>query len=215
MSDLIILNRRLLDGGGASEEHAADLLDLVDEIVDKVNTIDGTDATTPATGVSIAGEPGQKKLTITFDNVHVALADNAGVVAYGSLKILDLPEGYVLFEGASMDLALTKSSAGVNDDWDGDIAVGTVAANNGATLATTEQDLIPTTATPQAVAGVTTGDGVSTATEGQEIHDGHATPIDVYLNVLVDDTDHNVGVTPCDIIVNGTLTFVYTDMGNN
>ena len=157
-----------------------------------------------------------RKVTITLTNAEVVLADNAAVTAYGSLKILDLPAGYILFHGAVADLDLTKSSAGVNADWDGDIALGTVAADNGATpLAGTEQDLIPNTATPQAVAGVTTGDMQSTATEIGDLFDGHTTAVDVYLNVLVDDADHDVTGTPCNIIVNGTITITYTNLGDN
>src|SRR4051794_36785010 len=101
---------------------------------------------------------------LTFTNTPVVLADNAGVVAYGSQKVYDFPAGAILFLGAVADLALTKSSAGVNLDWDGDFSVGSVAANNGAALATTEQDMIPTTATPQAVTGATTAKGQSTST---------------------------------------------------
>ena len=174
------------------------------------------DAAANGTGVVLTSETLQTRTALlTLTNVDVVLADNAGVVAYGSLKVLDLPEGTILFLGASMDLALTKSSAGVNTDWDGDIGLGTVAANNGATLATTEQDLIPTTATPQAVAGVTTGDGESTSTEACKVFDGSTTPIDVYLNILVDDADHDVTGTACNIIVNGTIKVTYVNLGDN
>lgn len=161
-----------------------------------------------------AGPAGNRKTVLTFVNQAVVLADNAGVVAFGSRQVYDFPAGLVMWEGAVERVDLTKSSAGVNADWDGDISLGTVAANNGATLATTEQDLIPTTSTPQAVAGVTTGDALSTSTEAPKLFDGTATAKDIFLNVLIDDADHDVTTTPCNIIVNGTITFYWRLLGD-
>jgi type II secretory pathway component GspD/PulD (secretin) len=142
------------------------------------------------------------------------LADEAGVVAYGGLKIYDFPQGYIYMQSAVADLAITKSSAGVNDDWDGDIGLGTVTASNNATLAATEQNIISTTATPQAAAGATTGDGVSTATE-HAILDGTSAAVDLFVNLLVDDADHDVTSTPCNLILNGTITVNWLFMGDN
>jgi hypothetical protein len=161
------------------------------------------------TGVSISQVPGSSRVFVTFTNTPITLTDEAGVVAHGGLKILDLIPGLVVFLGAVADLAVTKSSAGVNDDWDGDWALGTVVASNNNTLSGTEADLIPSTATPQAVGGATTATGVSTATEAATVFDGTSSAVDVYLNFLVDDADHDVGATPCDLIVNGTVTLVY------
>lgn len=155
-----------------------------------------------------------RHVVIALKDTPVVMADNAGVVAFGSLKIFDFPEGDINFLGATADLVVTKSSAGVNADWDGDFSIGSVAANNGATLATTEQDMIPTTATPQAVAGATTAKGKSTSTEGAKIFDGTATALDAYLNVLVDDADHDVTGTPCNLIFNGKITLTYLQLGD-
>lgn len=170
------------------------------------------------TGVSlrqdtVGGE--LRQVVLTLVNAAVPLVDEAGVVAFGSLKIFDFPEGVLEFHGAVADLALTKSSAGVNADWDGDIALGTAACGNNAALAGTEQNLCPTTPTPQAASGVTTGDMDSTSTEGSKIIDGAATAVDAYLNILVDDADHDVTTTPCNIIVNGTIRLSYTMLGDN
>ena len=169
-----------------------------------------------AGGVPARGIGAIQKERITLTNTPIVMADNAGVVAFGSLKIFDIAEGLMLFHGAVLDLNLTLSAAGINADWDGDIGLGTVAANNGAgPLATTEQNLVPNTATPQAVASVTTGDGESTGTESGTLLDGTTTPIDVFLNLLVDDADHDVTGTPTNIIVNGTIDLIYTLLGDN
>lgn len=153
------------------------------------------------------------KTVLTLTNVAVALTDEAGVVAYGSQKVYDFPAGAILLLGAVADLDVTKSSAGVNADWDGDFGLGTAAAGNNNALATTEQDILPTTATPQAAAGVTTAKGQSTATENK-VHDGTSTAIECHLNVLVDDADHNVAGTACNLIFNGTITLHWINLGD-
>ncbi len=169
----------------------------------------GTGVTATETGF------GRHKTTVlTLVNTPVPLTDEAGVVAYGGLKLYDFPQGYVYIQSAVSDLAITKSSAGVNADWDGDIGFGTTTAGNNNALAVTEQDIIPTTATPQAVAGATTGDAVSTATE-HAILDGTTTAVDLFVNLLVDDADHNVGATACNLILNGTVTINWIFMGDN
>lgn len=206
------------------------------------------------------------KSVITLTNTAVALADDAGVVAYGGMKIYDFPLGAIMILGATGDLAITKSSAGVNTDWDGDIALGTAAASTGATLISTEADIVPSTATPQAAAGATTGDfgGVISVTAltdnsagtandtvqalsdgttyandvaairnnfadlaakvneiltrsigaGPKVFNGTATAKDVYLNVLVDDADHDVTGTACNLIFNGTITLTWVNLGD-
>jgi hypothetical protein len=154
-----------------------------------------------------------KQTVFNFSNVAFALADNAGVVAYSGKKIYDFPEGLIKVLGAVANLALTKSSAGVNTNWDGDFGVGTVTASNDGTLASTEQNIIPTTATPQATAGATTARGKNAADIAPL--DGTGTAIDLYLNFLVDDADHDVTTTPCNLIVNGTLTVTWMNLGDH
>src|SRR3990167_7813638 len=124
-----------------------------------------------------------QRTVLTLTNTPVVLADDAGVVAYGSLLIYTFPVGVILFLGAVQDLALTKSSTGVNADWDGDIGLGTVACSTGASLTGTEVDFIPTTATPQAVAGATTGDGDTTTALSGVIFDGTGGAKECYLNI--------------------------------
>lgn len=165
----------------------------------------------PAGGVSAAELCGHQviKTVLTFDDVRLPLVDEAGVVAYAGLKVYDMPVGFIQFWAARLNLTLGKTSAGVNLDWDGDVGVGTVTASNNNTLAATEQNIIPTTATPQAVAGVTTAKAVSTITEAGLVVDGSGTAVDVYVNLLVDDADQDVTGTPASLILNGTLTIYW------
>lgn len=130
--------------------------------------------------------------TFTFENMTVTMADEAGVVLHGGQQLYDFPAGAIKFIGAIADLDLL-GTGNVVASWDGDFGVGTVTASNNATLATTEQNIIPTTATPQAdTSKVTTANGFSTAAEDVTI-DGTSTAVDLFLNFLVDDADHNGG----------------------
>ena len=161
----------------------------------------------------LGGNLVQAVLSVT--DLTLALTDVAGVVAYCSQKIFDFPEGHILLLGAVADLALTKDAAGVADTWNGDVALGTVAAAGDATLTGTEADIVPSTATPAAVAGVSSADCQSTGTESGSILDGHATAKDCYLNLLVDDADQDVTTTPTNLIVNGTIKLTYILLGDN
>lgn len=165
------------------------------------------------TGV-VATEEGvghNHQTVLTFTNYALPLVDAAGVVAYAGVKVWDFPEGIISIRGAVANLAITKSSAGVNADFDGDFSLGTVTASNNATLSSTEQNIIPTTPTPQAVAGATTAKGAST---GPVQLDGTTTAIDAFLNFLVDDVDQDVTTTPCNLILNGTLTITWVKLGD-
>ena len=84
-------------------------------------TTDNNVGTVAGTGVTVTeyGTGEFHKTVFTFTDVAVTLADEAGVVAYGGLKIYDFPEGYIYTIAASSDIALTKSSTGVNADWAG------------------------------------------------------------------------------------------------
>ena len=62
------------------------------------------------------------------------------LAALATIVHRDLPEPrwlmiHLLFLGAVTNLVVKKSSAGVNDNWDGDVGLGTVTANNGNALA--------------------------------------------------------------------------------
>lgn len=178
-------------------------------------TVTGDAAAAAGTGVSATSEKLQvKTLTLTLADTPVPLTDNAGTIAYGGLKIADFPAGVVCILGAVADLDVTKSSAGVNDDWDGDFSLGTATAGSDADLTGTEANIIPKTATPQASSGATTANGQSTATECPVYLDGTSTAADLYLNVLVDDADHDVGATPCNLLFTGTVTLTYAVLGD-
>jgi hypothetical protein len=168
------------------------------------------------TGVSAAelGNEVLHRTVLTLSSTPVVMADEAGVVAYGSLKVYDLPEGLINILGCSVNLALTLSAAGINADWDGDVSLGIAAAGNNATLSGPEAALVPSTATPQDVASATTAKAAATTTEAGTVGDGTSAALDVYLNLLVDDADHDVTSTPTNIVCDGTITIVWAFLGD-
>ena len=161
---------------------------------------------------AVASSASREAMTtvLTLSALSIALVDNAGVIAHGGKKILDFPKGYISIESVVANLAVTKSSAGVIATFNGAFSLGSVVADTGATLTSTEADIIASTVTPAATAGVTTANGAKlTATN----LDGTVTPVDMYLNVVVTDTDHDVTATPCNLLFTGTITITWRNMG--
>lgn len=190
----------------------AEVLAHVAKVEDTFEGVNPSGATPAGTGVAIlTNGAGYNKTVLKLTNTPLPLIDTAGVVARCALKVLDMPAGLIHIAGAVVNLALTKSAAGVNADWDGDVSLGSAAAAGDATLTSTEANIVPSTATPQAVTGATTAKAVSTA---GVMLDGTATSVDVYLNVLVDDADQDVTGTPTNLIANGEITIVWANLGD-
>lgn len=121
----------------------------------------------------------------TFSNI-----DGATGVGWDTVVIGDFPEGNILFLGAAFQGTLTKNTAGIVADFDGDIAFGT-APTADATLNGSEVNIIPSTATPQAVSSVSTVRAVSTGTESGTIFDNTDGSLEINANLIVDDADIN------------------------
>lgn len=161
------------------------------------------------TGVQVkeytSGQINRTRITLT--DVAVTMTDEAGVVAYGGVALYTLPASALILLGGIADLAIVESG-GINADFDGDFAVGTTTASNNASLASGEANIIPSTATPQAVASATTAQGCGGT---PVLSDGTAAAKQVFLNFVVDDADQNGGGT---ITVNGFIEFAWMNLGN-
>jgi hypothetical protein len=152
-----------------------------------------------------------RKVRLDLTDLEVTMVDNAGVGAYGGVQIYDMPKGFQQIVGAVADLTVEKSGAGIDATFDGDFGLGTIVANNTATpLAGAEQDILPNTAMPQGVAGLTTAQGYQSTSPVATVRDGHTTALDVFLNALIDDADQDGGGT---LIFNGWIEITYIDLG--
>ena len=172
-----------------------------------VGTVTPSTTAVPTLTVQEFGNSLLHSTVITLNNHRISLTDQATVVAFGGSQLYAFPEGTIISLAGGIDLTLTKTSAGVQNNFDGDIAVGTITASNNSTLTGNEQNIVASTATPQAVAGVTS---VKVVQPTLQTLAPVAAQTNVFLNILVDDADHDVTTTPCDILVTGTLTLFWS-----
>jgi len=159
-------------------------------------------------------------------NTTNSLGDAAGTAGYMTLQLYNFPPGAVFLAGATADLDITAvtgasgatGTMGVTNDFDGDIAFGTASysaqGTKGTTLALTRDDIIPSTATPQASAHVTTGNCQTATAEAGTIFDGTSTAKDLYMNILIDDADQDVTSNAETLDVDGTVTIFWMNIGD-
>ena len=157
------------------------------------------------------------KTVLTCTATPITISDDAGVAQYGGVKVFDFPAGWIHTMGAVIDGALTAGVTGtIIDNWDGDVALGTVTATTGATLTGTEANILPSAAVSAGASdkiGIAEAGPVATAlTEsGGRWLDGSATAIDMYLNFVIDD---DVTHTSGTATFTGTITFVWINLGD-
>lgn len=159
---------------------------------------------------------GSKVIEIDLAECGPIVVSAASTAAgFGTVKICDLPEGNILFNGAVLNIAMAAGgSANVVTEWDGDISLGTTATED-VTLSGTEVDLIPSTAVKAAAdKDLATVRALSTTTEQGAIFDNTGDTLDVNLNMLIDAADitddESVSLT-----LSGKLWLSYTLLGDD
>ena len=199
----------------SGEERAwVDAHTVIQRVVTEANaeTASGSGAVS-GTGVTVveSGDAALKKTVLTFTNVSVTMTDATTAGSHGSLKVYDFPAGLLSYLGGTTNLTIARVGTAITTTAAVVGAVGTVpTVNDNATLTTTEADLIPSTiSTLTAGAGVTKG---KYAVAPQVPFDGTATAVDAYLNFAIPDA----GSTGNDaLLVNGTITLVWSNLGDN
>lgn len=165
------------------------------------------------TGVTVSeqGNGVIQKSVFTLSSATMTAADATQGVG---TKIYDFPEGRIFILGATGSNTFTTTSA-ILTTLNGSVScrwgVGTVTQTN-ATLATTEQDIIPvTTFTSGAtINAANTATTAALATAAQ--FDGTATAKDAYFNISVPGaTDIDADAT---VSVNGTVTITWVFLGD-
>ncbi len=165
--------------------------------------------------VSVAEQSGVVHQTVvSLVNTPMTIVDaNVG----GGVKIYTFPEGRIMVLGAVGTVAFTTTSTlsstlntGVTVNW-GLGSVITTTQNSG-TLATTQQDIIPTTAATASatisVAGAASNGALAAAAQ----FDGTTTPVAVNLNVgVATATDIDGDAT---VLVNGTMVISWINLGD-
>lgn len=145
-------------------------------------------------------------------SVTLSNFDGASGVAWDTGVISDFPEGNILVLGALLDLTAIEADAGIIATFSGNVSVGsTPTADN--TLATTEVDVIPSTAFGPAVSSSATIRAPSTASQGGTILDNTDGSLELNLNVLI--ADASISADNAAMTFTGTLQLVYVVLGDD
>lgn len=169
-------------------------------------------------GVAVTEETGNKLAhytLLTLTNVVVVLADDVGVGAYGSAFLYTLPKGYKQIQ-TKRNLVITKTSAGVDADWEGQSVITDVVLTNAAIASS----LTDTAALGPATAGSQTDIHLSGNAAGAitaitaDMTTTSGNPSTLYFGVTVNDADQDVTGTPCNFILNGTIQIRTIDSGD-
>jgi hypothetical protein len=160
-------------------------------------------------GVAVAeyGDGTVFKTVLTLTAVDVAIAQVDTNKAAGGLKIYDWPAGAIKILGATVNLALTTNLGATADVVGG---LGTAVSENDGDLGDTgEGDIVASTALVFSASAVAFK-AQSTATE-ETTKDGTATAKDLFLNFA---DAHDTGGTGKKITATGTITIVWTNLGD-
>lgn len=164
------------------------------------------------TGV-VATETGGlvRKTVLTMTGVSVTVANTTGV-SFGGTKIYDFPAGRILVLGAIMrgitfDLTDAGNVTPIDAANGGDVSVGSTAPTDG-TLTDTDVDLVPSTSIDPISAGIT---GAALAASAQ--FNGTSTPLDAFLNILIDDADVADGASDV-LLVSGVVEIHWVLLGD-
>ncbi len=146
---------------------------------------------------------------LTLAATPITLTDDAGAGQYGGVKLYDFPAGNIFVVGAVIDADILLLTPFI-DTAEGDIGLGTTAVTDGNALATTEQNIIITTAIAAMVAkaGPVNAQSADVAT----LAAAGTTDSDLYLNLRIDDNVAHA-TTPGNTIT-GTVTITWLNLGD-
>lgn len=164
------------------------------------------------TGVTVVetGNGAVHKTTFTFTETSIDMTDaGGGVGSQGSQRFYIFPAGVIQLLGASFNLTTARVGTAIAAGAELIGSVGSVAAGDGDdTLTSTEADMIASTAgTLTAGAGTLKNHGSLVAAA----FDGHTTPLDAILNLVVPDADSTGNDA---VLVSGTITLVWSNLGD-
>ncbi len=193
----------------------SDLAGGVDgDAIDSVGTLESV------SGLSVVekGDAGIHKTTMTLLNVDMASVDAGANGAQATKKLYTFPEGQIVILGAHMVFpvggieCVIGGGDGYLDAANLDIGVGVAEADAGVGLAGDEQNIC---VLADVDLTAKTSDAIESGINAALLPlDGSATAIPVWLNSsTLADGDH--GANPDVLRVDGTITIVWTVLGND
>ena len=182
----------------------------------------GTLGATAGLSVKERGNAAIHKTIITLTNVALATTDGtvpATDAHWATLPLYTFPVGQLVFFGAHFVfpvagiVATVGAGGGLSDTADLEVGVGTLARGNTSdfALAATEHNLIPEQTGVDLVAA--SSDAIESSNLAAALHFDGTTACVVNLNIITTD-DADAGVLPDLLTLNGTITFVWTSVGD-
>ncbi len=150
------------------------------------------------------------KMTLSLDGLAMAITEDTAI-GWGTVVVGGLPEANILLLGLVMDATLTASGTGIEADFAGSVALGTVAtADDDITTPATNDDMLTSTAYSAADTSVATFKVDNATSVIIDNTDGTA---EINLNVIIDDAGvaGDVGV----LTAAGALYIVYVTLGDD
>lgn len=166
------------------------------------------------TGKRSAAARGIVREVISISDLAISVDGAADANGWGTAEIADLHEGDVLFLGAVCDLTIsTTAESGIQNAFDGDFSIGTAATADNSLGDSNEADIIASTALGAATGGVSpTVRGVGAGALSGAMINNRAGATKINLNLLIDNA--NISADGVAMVANGTLTIVYSVLGD-
>jgi hypothetical protein len=176
----------------------------------------GYPAIAQCSAVESVDESGRHKTILTLADAPLPIVSVSTANGVGGLKIYNMKEGYIKFEGAIANLALRIATAKQADFTDaipeGDLGIGTAAPVDADALGTDATDDNICTAAGFTCSAYAASD-IKLPSEADLLVDGTTAAVGVYLNGLVDAADIDDDVTT-EVLVSGTITMYWTNLGD-
>jgi hypothetical protein len=177
----------------------------------------GTKPAVTGLTVSEEGFGAVKKTVLRLNDVPVPVISVTTGNGVGGVKIYDFPGGDIVLLGCIAQLSNRIVAAEQADFTDatpeGDVGIGTVAPANADALGTDATDDNFGTAAPFTMSAYADA-SIPINSEAIQVFDGKTTPIDLYLNQLVDAADIDDGATS-EILYSGVITVHWLNRGDN
>ncbi len=153
------------------------------------------------------GPGGLRCTEFTLSGTAIATTDATTSGAYGSLQLLDFPDGHLCIVGAVTNFTSIVAAAGIGATAAVKHSLGTAAETTNDTLDSTQADILPSTSVTLA-ASTGNGGGVNTAIA---YSDGTATAKDLFLNIGVADAGSTANST---VTISGTIKVWWILLGD-
>jgi len=215
ITDSTIVSADIKDGEVASADIANGTVTLADVNVAGLTGIAaGTATAAAASSVDYVGAVHRSVITIT--NASVTMTDGSDE-GHG-VEVFTFPEGRILILSAAVDLVCTNGGEAM---WEADtndqyvFGVGTDDADDDATLAGDEADIIASTTIDTSSGTVVATDVEADMTAGADsVYDGTASAVKLYVNWAAPDTALDDTGTIA-VVPGGTLSVVWAFLGDD